>query len=76
VIVWAVLAPSTDVAAGALAGSYGGATAGASVGVGANVNVLVGGSTHELSLQPLSIEGDKGINVAAGIAQLSLKAQP
>jgi hypothetical protein len=38
--------------------------------------VLVGGSTHELSLQPLSIEGDKGINVAAGIAAISLTLQP
>jgi len=76
VIVWAVLAPTTDFAAGALAGSYGGVTAGASVVVGANANVLIGGSTHEFSLQPLSIEGDKGLNVAAGIASISLKLQP
>jgi hypothetical protein len=72
VIVWAVLAPTTDLAAGALVGSYGGLTAGASVGVGANANLLIGGSTHQISLQPLSIEGDKGLNVAAGIASLTL----
>jgi hypothetical protein len=76
VIVWGVLAPTTDLSAGALAGQYGGVTAGASLGVGADANLLVGGSTHELSLQPLSIEGDKGLNVAAGIAEISLKLQP
>ena len=73
VIVWAVLAPTTNLAAGALSGSYGGVTAGASVVVGADANLLIGGSTHELSLQPLSIEGDKGLNVAAGIASITLK---
>jgi hypothetical protein len=76
VMVWAVLAPTTNLAGGALGGDYGGVTAGAAVGVGGNANVLIGGSTHELSLQPLSIEGDKGLNVAAGIAALSLKLQP
>jgi hypothetical protein len=76
VMVWAVLAPTTNLAGGALGGEYGGVTAGATVGVGGNANVLIGGSTHELSLQPLSIEGDKGLNVAAGIAALSLKLQP
>jgi len=75
VIVWAVLAPTTDFAAGALAGSYGGVTAGASVAVGGDANLLIGGSTHEFSLQPISIEGDKGLNVAAGIASINLKVQ-
>ena len=75
VIVWAVLAPTTDLAAGALTGSYGGVTAGASAGVGANANLLIGGSTKSISLQPASIEGDKGINLAAGIAAISLKYQ-
>jgi hypothetical protein len=73
VIIWAVLAPSTTLSPGALAGSYGGLTAGASVGVGADANALVGGSTREIELQPLSIEGDKGLNVAAGIASISLR---
>jgi hypothetical protein len=75
VIVWGVLAPTDKLSPGALRGEYGGATAGASLGVGADANVLIGGSTHELSLQPLSVEGDKGINVAAGIASISLKLQ-
>jgi len=76
VMIWAVLAPTTDLAAGALGGAYGGVTAGAAVSVGASANLLIGGSTHEVSLQPLSIEGDKGLNVAAGIASLSLTKQP
>jgi len=75
VIAWAVLAPTTDMAPGALGGKYGGVTAGASVALGGDANLLVGGSTHEISLQPLSIEGDKGFNVAAGIASMSLKPE-
>jgi hypothetical protein len=75
VLVWAVLAPSTDLAAGALTGDYGGVTAGAAAGVGGSANVLIGGSTKSISLQPVSVEGDKGINVAAGIAAISLKYQ-
>ena len=73
VIVWAVLAPTTDLGAGALSGGYVGVTAGASAGAGAAGNVLTGGSTHTLSLQPISIEGDTGLNVAAGIAAITLK---
>jgi len=73
VIIWDVLSPTTDLGAGALAGHYGGATASASVVVGAGANVLIGGSTQQISLQPVSIEGENGINVAAGIAEISLK---
>jgi hypothetical protein len=73
VIAWAVVAPTTDLAPGALSGNYGGVTAGASVAIGASANALVGGSGREISLQPLSIEGDKGFNVAAGIASMSLR---
>jgi Protein of unknown function (DUF992) len=75
VLLWAVFAPSTDLKAGALTGGYGGVTAGAAAGVGGNANVLVGGSTKSVSLQPVSIEGDKGINLAVGIAAISLKYQ-
>jgi hypothetical protein len=75
VIIWAVLAPSTDLKAGALTGDYGGVTAGAAAGVGGNANVLLGGSTKSISLQPVSIEGDTGINLAVGIAAISLKYQ-
>ncbi len=73
VLVWAVWAPTSDVGPGALAGTYVGATGGASVGVGAGANVLVGGFNKSFSLQPLSIEGTVGLNVAAGIGALTLR---
>jgi len=75
VIVWTVLAPSTDVGKGALAGTYIGATASVSAGVGVGANVLVGGSKKSISLQPLSIEGNTGLNVAGGIGAIALKAE-
>ena len=73
VLVWGVFAPTVTPAPCALAGNYGGATAQATVGVGAGANVLIGGSANSISLQPLSIEGTTGLNVAAGIASISLK---
>jgi Protein of unknown function (DUF992) len=76
VMVWTVLAPTTAPPPGALAGTYVGATASATVGVGLGANVLVGGSGNTVSLQPLSIEGNTGLNVAAGIAGLTLTYQP
>lgn len=71
VMVWAVFAPGA-LAPGALAGNYGGVTAGAAVGVGANAHALVGGSSNSISLQPLSIEGQTGLNLAAGVAGVTL----
>ena len=76
VLLWTVLAPTTSPAPGALAGSYGGATASATAGVGVGANVLVGGSNRTISLQPLSIEGNTGLNIAAGVAALTLTYQP
>ena len=73
VLVWAVLAPTANLAPGSLAGDFAGATASATVGVGAAANVLVGGSNRTISLQPLSIEGTTGLNVAAGIASITLR---
>jgi len=73
VIIWSVLAPTTDLGAGALSGGYVGLTAAGSIGGGTGANILTGGSSHTFSLQPVSIEGDKGLNVAAGIAAITLK---
>ena len=72
VILWAVVAPTTDLGAGALAGSYGGVDASVALGVGAGANVLVGGFQKSIALQPISVEGQNGLNVAAGIAGMSL----
>ena len=73
VIVWAVLAPTNNLGRGALSGHYAGATASAAVGVGAGANVLIGGLKNSIALQPISIEGQNGLNIAAGVAALSLK---
>jgi len=73
VILWAVLAPTTNLGQGALEGHYGGATASAALGVGAGANVLVGGFKSSIALQPVSIEGQNGLNVAAGVVEMSLK---
>jgi hypothetical protein len=76
VILWNVFAPSGNLNPGALAGRYGGVTAGAAVGVGLGANALVGGSGNHIGLQPLSIQGKTGLNVAAGIAGLTLRFVP
>jgi Protein of unknown function (DUF992) len=73
VLVWAVFAPSTNVGPGALAGDYVGATGSATAGAGVGANVLVGGSGQSISLQPVSIEGNTGLNVAAGIGAITLQ---
>ena len=73
VLVWGVFAPTTNLTRGALAGDFAGATASATVGVGAGANVLIGGSNRTISLQPLSIEGNTGLNVAAGIGAINLR---
>lgn len=73
VLIWGVFAPTSDMRKGALEGDYGGATASATIGVGIGANVLLGGLDKSIALQPLSVEGDKGLNVAAGIGAISLK---
>jgi len=76
VLVWAVFAPTANLAPGSLNGNYVGATGSATVGVGAGANVLIGGSNSTISLQPVSVEGNTGLNVAAGIGSISLRYQP
>ena len=71
-MVWAVFAPG-KVAKGALAGKYAGVTADAAAGIGLGANVLVGGNSNQITLQPVSIEGMTGLNVAAGFGQITLK---
>jgi len=73
VIVWGVVAPTNTLAPGALAGDYAGASGSAAVGVGVGANVLFGGFDHSVALQPVSVEGMEGLNVAGGIASLTLK---
>lgn len=70
---WAVFAPTQQIGPGDLAGTYAGVTAGGAVGVGGNANALVGGSGNSLTLQPLSLEGQTGLNVAVGMEGLELE---
>ena len=72
---WIVLAPTNRIGPGELSGSYGGVSAGAAVGVGGGANVLVGGSRNSIALQPLSVQGGTGVNLAVGIAGLELRGR-
>ena len=72
-MVWAVFAPTNKIR-GALAGEYAGASAEATVGAGAGANVLVGGSNRTITLQPISVQGQTGLNLAVGVAGLKLQA--
>jgi hypothetical protein len=77
VIIWDVVALTSDVRIGALAGDYAGATASATVAVGLGANVLLGGFDKSIALQPVSVEGNTGLDIAAGIGALSLRrAEP
>jgi Protein of unknown function (DUF992) len=71
-MVWSVYAPTSGRFA-ALAGTYAGATAEATVGAGIGANVLIGGSDRTIALQPVSVQGQTGLNVAAGVAELELR---
>ncbi|MGA2895500.1 MAG: DUF992 domain-containing protein [Xanthobacteraceae bacterium] len=70
-IVWAVFA-GTNRYSGMLTGTYSGAQAEATAGAGVGANVLIGGSGRSVALQPLSVQGQIGLDVAAGIGSLEL----
>ena len=58
---------------GDLAGTYRGASASAAVGLGLGANALVGGTSKNFGLQPLSAQAGTGLNVAAGVSSLKLR---
>jgi hypothetical protein len=72
-LTWAVNAPTGRVGRGDLAGNYGGVGANASVGIGGGGNFLVGGPANSYALQPISVQGQTGLNVAAGVANIELE---
>jgi len=72
-LIWGVASATRGFAPGALAGRYVGVGAEAAVGVGAGANALVGGSNETFSLQPLSVDGETGINIATGVLEVTLK---
>jgi len=72
-LIWTVLGTTIDIPEGALEGGYGGLTAGLAIGIGANANALIGGSGKSIVLQPVSVEGQTGLNLSAGVAGLTLE---
>jgi hypothetical protein len=68
---WIVFAPG-KLKKGSLKGGYSGIGAEATPGVGVGANVLIGGFRQSINLQPISVQGQLGLNVAAGIANLTL----
>jgi hypothetical protein len=72
-MVWGVFSEFAGPRPGSLAGDYVGATGEATIAVGLGANVLVGGSNRQVALQPLSISGQVGLNLAVGVADLQLR---
>jgi hypothetical protein len=72
VMVWGVYA-DTSRGYGFLAGDYAGASGEVTIAAGLGANVLVGGSNRTVALQPVSIGGQVGLNLALGVANLSLR---
>ena len=70
VIVWAVLSPGLTNGPGSLSGNYVGLSADVAAGLGAGANALIGG--NKIVLQPISVSGNIGINLAAGIGDITL----
>lgn len=75
-LVWGVVTATKSIAPGALAGDYVGAEGSVAVGVGAGGAVLVGGSNKSISLQPISVSAETGLNLSAGIGNISLQYMP
>jgi len=72
-LAWAVHAPTQRVGRGDLAGSYGGVGGNVSFGFGGGGNLMWGGSQNSFALQPLSLQGQTGVNVAGGVVGLELQ---
>jgi len=71
VMVWAVFV-DTNRGPGFLAGNYVGASGEATIAAGLGANVLIGGSNRTVALQPVSVSGQVGLNLALGVGDLSL----
>ena len=70
---WAVLAPTERAFfAGGLDGTYRGVSGQATVGVGVEGNVMVGGGEDQLTLQPVSLGTQTGVNLAVGVGNITL----
>jgi hypothetical protein len=70
---WSVFSRNLRVGRDTLRGNYVGASGNAAVGVGLGANLLTGGLRRTITLQPLSVEGLIGINLAFTVTRLSLR---
>jgi len=73
IMAWAVVAPTAGPPRGGLAGLYVGASGNVTVGVGVGANVLFGGSGRSIALQPLSVQGQTGLDLTLGVSGLELR---
>jgi hypothetical protein len=71
---WAVIAPTVGPPRGGLAGEYLGASGSVTAGGGAGANILIGGSERSFALQPLSIQGQTGLDLTLGVSGLELRS--
>jgi hypothetical protein len=68
-----MIAPTVGPPRGGLAGSYVGASGSATAGVGVGANVLFSGSRRSFALQPLSLQGQLGLDLTLGVSGLELR---
>jgi hypothetical protein len=73
VIAWTVIAETRELPPGVLAGEFGGVEAGGAAVVGGRGQVLVGGSRRTITLQPVSVEAEIGLNLAIGVTSMELR---
>jgi hypothetical protein len=77
VLIWGVITATNQVPnAGTLAGTFAGAGADVAFVKGLGANVLVGGGDKSIALQPVSVEGESGFNLAAGVTTVTLEVAP
>jgi hypothetical protein len=72
-MIWGVFARTSKLPPRTIAGTYVGASGDISLGLGGGANVLVGGSNRSIALQPLSLQGQVGVNLALGVAGMTLR---
>ncbi len=70
---WAVLTAGSALPENALAGNFVGASGSASFAAGVSGNLLVGGNNRSISLQPLSLGVQSGVDLTAGVGSLTLE---
>ena len=74
VMIWTVLGSTAQLSGSALGGTFAGVSADVATGIGVGANALLGGNENSIVLQPLSVSGGTGVNIAVGVSGLELRA--